>query len=180
EKIEHLNAFLHEDPLLGVVSDEGGGRHRCWPPGLNAVADHVDAMLPSDRGWGFVEEGAWAERGVLALRVTRPGRQGILLLELPRLLVSTYRPAAAGEALILWVKGPGEKPRFYFCEPRLDAADEWACSLRRQTLWGKGELVADEGRVRLSQGTSVGKRVRLAGQSLTLGFFVPSQSLTRL
>lgn len=180
EKIEHLGAFLREDPLFGVVIDESGGRHRCWPSGLSAVADQVDAMLPADRGWAFVEEGAWAERGVLALRVTRAGRQGVLLLELPRLLVSAYQPSAAGEALILWVTGSGEEPRFFFCEPRLNAAGGWACSLRRQALWGKGEFVADEGQVRLTEGTSVGKRVRLAGQSFTLGVFVPSQSLTRL
>lgn len=117
EKIEHLGAFLREDPLFGVVIDESGGRHRCWPSGLSAVADQVDAMLPADRGWAFVEEGAWAERGVLALRVTRAGRQGVLLLELPRLLVSAYQPSAAGEALILWVTGSGEEPRFFFASP---------------------------------------------------------------
>lgn len=180
EKLEHLSRFLREDPLLGVVLlGEAAAGPRFWPLGLKAIADHVDALLPAGRGWVFVDEGVWAERGVLALQVAGDAGRGVMFLELPRWLLSSLEPPVSGEPLIVWVAGPGETPRFYSCEPR-PSAGGWSCSLYRKAPWSRSGASFGVGRGRLSEGTSLGKRVRLAGQSLTLGVFIPNQSLTRL
>lgn len=180
EEMEHLGSFLREDPLLGVVIHTNAASGlRCWPSGLKAIADQIGVLVPDDRGWAFVGEGAWAERGVLALPVAGGGERGVMLLELPKLLVSSLEPSASGEPFIVWVAVAGEGPRFFSCEPHLDAPGGWYCSLYRQARWSQRGASFEVGRVRLPEGTSLGRRVRLAGHSLTLGVFVPSQNVTR-
>ncbi len=178
-RVDQLALFLRENPLFGVViHDKVANRPFIWPLGLEPVAEHVSTLLPAHRGWAFVDEDPWAARGVLALRVAGLEAQRVLLLELPGWLVSFLEPPASGEPLLVWVASPGEKPRFFTCEPRFQAPGGWMCSRRMQVFREGHDLVWQEGRVQLPAGTSLGNRVRLAGQSLTLGLFVPTQSLT--
>lgn len=168
------------DPLMGVmIRRREDGSLLCWPPTLAAMANKIEPLLPSGRGWALVEDGEWGTRGVVAVRVARAEVDGVMFVELPRLLLESLGPTLR-VPLLVWVAAPEGDTRFFSCEPQGRAQRGWSCyPQRRAPFDGIGSLLG-EGKVALAGGTSLGKRVRLAGQSVPVGVYVPNQSVGTL
>lgn len=182
-RFEHLGAAVEwrEDPLLGaVLTPVQGGSPYFWPVPLKTALEKAEASLPADRGWALLEDRELGARGIVALRVAKAEVQGVLFLELPKLLLVSLSPPSSRGPLVIWLATEDGTLRFFSCEPQGGAAQGWACFPQRKAPFSQGDAVLANRRAQLAGGISLGRKARLGGHSIAVGLFVPSQSLGSL
>ncbi|MGC8916686.1 MAG: PAS domain S-box protein [Thermoanaerobaculum sp.] len=161
-----------EKPLLGFVGSARVGA-RSWPRILEPMAQKLEAELGPDRLGVFLNDGAFSNRGVVAVRASGSGAGGVLVFEIPRLLVGFMRPDPDHGPLVILVAVPGGTRRSFACEPQANEPWGWSCFSQRAEFLEKASFQLGEGRVVLREGTLLTRRARLGSESVHVGLFVP-------
>ncbi|MCX7894473.1 MAG: PAS domain S-box protein [Thermoanaerobaculum sp.] len=155
-----------------VVVDEAGGVRAWWPKELQKLAEEVRSEV-GGRDLAVLGRGEWAGKGVLAGGLPLARGRAFLLLEWPRLLLESGWPGTGG-AVVVWMAIPGQGRWEFACEARAIDDGGWLCIPFAPESPSAGEE-SWEGRKELGRGLSLGRQVRLAGQTLSLGLFLPRE-----